>query len=157
MAEIPRKLIQAFESDDACTLDRIIKEGKREELQALQRIASDPSATPGYRRKALYALGRWKEPSSVSVIQKILPELDEAERISAIDALGRLGTNEAVASISEYIGDQSPNVRKFVVHALGRIGTTEAQQKLQEIKIKDPMNYIREMAATQLAKREMSN
>jgi HEAT repeat protein len=148
MPNISEKLLRALESDDACELGHVIKERKQEDFDALLALLSpDPLINPKHRSKALYALGRWGNPTVEVAIHRILPLLNEAERISAIDALGRLGTKEALEDILNYVNDTSPHVRKFVTHALGRINTPEAQSKLKEIAAKDSVNYIRTIAA----------
>jgi len=148
MPKISEKLLRALESDDACELGRVIKERKQEDFEALQPLLSlDPSINPEHRAKAIYALGRWGNPTAVVAIRNILPRLDEAGRISAIDALGMLGTKEALEDILDYVNDPSPHVRKFVTRALGRINTPKAQAKLKEIAAKDSVDYIRALAS----------
>ena len=151
MAQITEKLRRAFESDDACDLGRVIKSGKQEDFEALQALLSlEPSVNPEYRKKAIYALGRWGDPAPVAAISSLLPHLDEAGRISAIDALGRLGTKKAVEGVLDYATDPSPHIRKFVARALGRINTSEARAKLKEIEAKDEVDYVRAIATKHL-------
>ena len=151
MAEVSKELMEAFESDDAGGLCRLIKERRPQDFEALQHFLSvDPSVNPQHRRKALYALGRWGDPTVVTAIRAILPHLDEAGRISAVDALGRLGTEEALVGVLQYVNDTSLRVRKFVTHALGRINTPEAKAKLKEIEAKDAVGYIRTLASKYL-------
>lgn len=148
MPSISNELLRALESDESCELDQIVKDGNQEDLEALQSLLSmDPSVHPEHRRKALYALGRWGDPTSVSAIKALLPQLDEGERIAAVDALGRLGTQEAFEGVVDYVTDPSPHVRKFAIHALGRIGTPEARAKLVEIEAADSVEYVRALAS----------
>lgn len=151
MTKVSEKLARALESDDACDLGRLIKEGKQEDFEALRSLLSlEPEIKPEHRKKAIYALGRWGDPAPVATIRSILPQLDEAGRISAIDALGRLGTKEALEGVLDHVDDSSPHVRKFVTRALGRINTPEAKAKLKEIEAKDKVDYIRATAAKYL-------
>jgi HEAT repeat protein len=151
MANLSEKLLRALESDDSGQLDQIIKEGKEEDFAALQSLLSlDPAINPEHRRKAIYALGKWGDPSVVSAINRLLPHLAEAERATAVDALGRLGTPEALAGVLTCAADPSPHVRKFVAHALGKIATPEAQAKLKEIEAGDSVDFVRNAASTYL-------
>jgi HEAT repeat protein len=147
------ELKAALDAEESELLNRIIRAGKREHFESLRRLALDPTAQTEYRTKALYALGRWGDPSVVPDLVRILPELEERERIAAIDALGRLGTKESLDAIAPYADDPSPQVRKFVVKALGRIGGREAESKLQAIARQDPQEWVRELAAQQVLKR----
>ena len=112
MAQLSEKLLRALEADDSCELDELIQEGKQEDFEALQGLLSldDPSVKPEHRTRAIYALGRWGDPAPATAIANILPQLDEAGRISAIDALGRLGTEEALAGVLDYVADNSRHV-----------------------------------------------
>ena len=151
MAHVTEELRRALESDDSVELDQIIKDGKQQDFEALQRLLSmDPSVKPEHRRKALYALGRWGDPSQVGAINSLLPQLDEGERITAVDALGRLGTPEALDGVLGCVNDSSPYVRKFATRALGRIDTPEAQAKLKEIAANDSEDYVRAVASRYL-------
>lgn len=151
MTSISEELLKALESDDACDIGQIIKSRKQKDFEALQSLLSlDPSIKPEHRTKALYAIGRWSDPSPIAAIRGILPHLDEPGRISAIDTLGRLGTKEALSSIIGCINDPSPQVRKIVVSALGRINMPEARAKLKEIAAKDSVDYIRAHASKYL-------
>ena len=155
MAQVSDVLLRALESDDPCELQNLIKEGKREDFEALQSLVSlDPSVKPEQRRKAIYALGRWGDPGPVDAIRRLLPDLDEAERIAAIDSLGRLGTKEALEGVLDCAADASPQVRKFVVRALGRIDMPEAQEKLKEIAASDETEYVRSIASKQMETRQ---
>ncbi|UCG83542.1 MAG: HEAT repeat domain-containing protein [Dehalococcoidia bacterium] len=151
MTKVSEKLVRALESDDACDLGRVIKEGKQEDFEALRSLLSlEPGIKPEHVNKAIYALGRWGDPAPVATIRSILPQLDEAGRISAIDALGRLGTKEALDGVLDHVDDSSPHVRKFVTRALGRINTPKAKAKLKEIEAKEKVDYVRATAAKYL-------
>ena len=115
-------------------------------------VSTDPAVKREYRNRALYALGRWGDPSIVPDIARVLPELDETERITAIDALGRLGTKQALEAVAKYVSDPSPQVRKFVIRALDRIGGREAQTKLRAIANEDPEKWIQGLAARHIEK-----
>jgi HEAT repeat protein len=148
MATISKKLLATLESACATDLEQVIEDRKQEDFEALQSLLSlDSSVKPEHRTKALYALGRWGDPTPVPEIRNILPYIDEIGRISAIDALGRLGTEEALTGVLEYVNDPSPHVRKFVAHALGRMNTPEAWAKLKEIETTDPLDFVREQAS----------
>ena len=137
-----------MEADCAHSVEEVMKAKSKEDFQALQSLLSkDASVKPGQRAKVFYMLGRWGDPAPVSAIREILPRLDETEKVSALDALGRLGTKEALDGILEHTGDSSPQVRKFAARALARIDRPDAQRKLKEIQAKDPVDYVRNLAA----------
>lgn len=145
----------ALEADELGELDKIIRTRSKDHFESLQKLLSidEPAINKEYRKRALYALGRWEDPSAVKNIEKILGELDESARITAIDALGRLGTKKALKIIPKYSKDPSPHVRKIVVSSLSRIGNSEALSKLRTIANEDSEDWVRVMAAKQLKKR----
>jgi len=148
MAELPEDLRAALDSDDAEEFGQLLRRRRPEDFQALQELLSpEPSIPPDHRTKAMYALGRWGDPSVVPAIRRLLPELDERGRISAVSALGHLGTAEAVAAIIEHADDPSPQVRQAATLALARSSTPDAQAKLQEVAANDPLPWIRDVAA----------
>jgi HEAT repeat protein len=151
---LPDELTRALEAEEAEGLNEIIRahrEGDFESLRGL--VSTDPSVDKGHRNKALYALGRWGNPSVVPDIERVLPELDETGRIAAIDALGQLGTEQALEAVTRYSSDPAPQVRKAVVLALSRIGAPEAQTRLRAMANEDPEEWIRGLAARHLEKR----
>ena len=151
--KIPIELERALEAFETGDLDQIIRERRREHFEVLRRLVSvDSGVKKKYRQKAIYALGRWGDVSAVPDVLKVLPELDESERITAIDALGRLGTDQAREAVASYARDPSPQVRKFVVQALGRLGGSEAATHLDDIAGKDGEAWIRQLAARQIGK-----
>ncbi len=87
MAELPEDLRAALDSDDAEEFGQLLRRRRPEDFQALQELLSpEPSIPPDHRTKAMYALGRWGDPSVVPAIRRLLPELDERGRISAVSA-----------------------------------------------------------------------
>jgi len=151
---LPDELARALEAEEAEKLNEIIRahrEGDFESLRGL--VSTDPSVDKGYRNKALYALGRWGNPSVIPDIERVLPELDETGRIAAIDALGQLGAKQALDVVARYSSDPAPQIRKAVVLALSRINAPEAQTRLHEMANGDPEEWIRGLAARHLEKR----
>jgi HEAT repeat protein len=146
----PPELVKALEADEAEELDKIIRSKRPDHLEALRQLVSDSTTTPEYRAKALYALGRWGDPSVASEIVRVLPTLGEKELIPALDALGRLGAHEAVEEVGTYAEHPSPQVRKLVVQALSRIGGSKAQTTLRAIAAQDSESWIRDLAAQRL-------
>jgi HEAT repeat protein len=151
VTDIPNRLRVALEAEEACELDELVQQQDAEVFQALlDLLLMQPSVDPAYRRNALYALGRWGDPTAVPAIRSILPQLDEPARIAAVDALGRLGTQEALEAVLERTDDPSPQVRKFAALALARINTPEARSRLQEIASRDPRDFVRDIASKAL-------
>lgn len=152
--QLPVELEEALEAFESGAMDMIIRARRKEHFEALQRLVStDAAINKRHRRRAVYALGRWGDASVVPDIQRVLPELDQSERITALDALGRLGTAPAAETVAEYANDPSPQVRKFVVQALGRIGGPEARARLRSIADEDQEEWLRGLAARQAEKR----
>jgi HEAT repeat protein len=148
MVELPEDLRVALDADDAEEFGQLLRRRQPEHFQALQTLLStEPSIPADYRTKALYALGRWGDPSVVPAIRRLLPELDERGRISAVSARGHLGTPEAIAAVIEHADDPSAQVRKAATLALARNDTPDARAKLQEVAANDPAPWIREVAA----------
>jgi HEAT repeat protein len=161
MTEIPGDLKLALDADESCDLDELVRQRRPADFDALLSLLRPGPAREAphrarareapHRARAIYALGRWGDPAVVGAIRDLLPSLHHDERITAIDALGRLGTDEAVEGILGYANDESLPVRKFVARALGRIGTPQARAGLSELRQADPSEYIRSLAARQLA------
>jgi HEAT repeat protein len=146
--EIPSRLASALRAEESGPLDGIIASRRPEDLEAFRAIARNDNAAFDGRdqQKALYALGRWGDPTLANDIVHVLPRLDPSTRIAAIDALGRLGDAETVPIVSAYSDDESPQVRKFVVLALGRIGTQRARDELRRIRdVKTEEEWLREL------------
>jgi HEAT repeat protein len=148
MPELPKQLLAALEAEESGELARLLSRKRAVDFAALRSLLSlDPSVSSDFRRKAMYALGRWGDPSVVPEIRRLLPQLDAGERVSALSALGRLGTPEAETAIIEFADDPSPQVRKTAALALRRIGTPEASAKLRHLAASDPVSWIRQLAA----------
>ena len=150
--KMSKALREALESDCAHSLEPVLKNREKGDFLALQQYLSlHPSVkTKQYRAKAIYLLGRWGDPAPVNALRRILPRLDESERITAIDALGRLGTDEALTGVLAYANDSSPNIRKFVVHALARINSPTARTTLEKMSSKDSVDRVRATASKHL-------
>jgi HEAT repeat protein len=147
--ETPSHVASALRAEESGALDAIIAARRPADLEALRTIAHNDHASFDNRdqRKALYALGRWGDPSLADDIAQVLPRLDPSSRIAAIDALGRLGGPAIVPIVTAYSDDESPQVRKFVVQALGRIGTPNALEELRRIRgAKMEEAWLRELA-----------
>ena len=152
MANLSHELLTALDVDESCDLDAIIARRDPDDFDALRRLLTrDPAVNPRQRARAVYALGRWGDPSVVDDIRALLPELDREGRIGAIDALGRLGTEAALDGILTHAGDPSVPVRTFVTRALGRIATPRAEAELRELARTDPSERVRSLAEAQLA------
>lgn len=147
-------LREALESDCAHGLEPVLQTRENKDFKALQGFLSkQPSTkTKPYRAKAMYLLGRWGDPAPVKAIRRLLPRLDEMERVTAIDALGRLGTEEALQGVLKCSDDPSPQVRKFVVKALAKLNRPEATQRLKKMSSKDSVNWVRTTASKHLRK-----
>ena len=148
------ELKRALEAFEIGALDAIIEKKRPEDFRALRRLLS-PAADvkPEDRQRAIYALGRWSDPSVVPDVAALLPSLRESHRITAIEALGRLGTKEAREAVEPFATDPSPHVRKFVVEALGRMSGSAAEAALRKIAQRDAEGWVRDLAARRMADR----
>jgi HEAT repeat protein len=143
---LSQELVVALEADEAEQLDDVIEKRRPEDFDALRKLATGERVEQSYRTRALYALGRWADPSVVDAIVSLLPHLEEAERIAAVEALGRLSTQEALDAIRARSRDPSPRVRKFVVEALARSADPRSAGILREIAATDPEEWVRNVA-----------
>ena len=149
--EIPTELKDALKAFEIGALDKIVARHRREDFDALRRLVAEKSAgDPNDRQRAIYALGRWGDPSVVPDIASLLPNLKESHCITAIEALGRLGTQAARQAVEPYAGHASPQVRKFVVVALGRIGDSAAKSTLRKIAREDKQAWVRDLASKRM-------
>jgi HEAT repeat protein len=149
--KLPLELKDALKAFEIGALDRIIDRKRKEDFKALRVLLNkDADVNPDDRQRAIYALGRWGDPSVVPEIVSLLSTLKESHRITAIEALGRLGTNPARRAVESYADDPSPQVRKFVVEALSRIGDRAAKAALQKIAREDREPWIRDFAAKRM-------
>ena len=151
MPELTNELRSALGSDCAHDLEFVLEKRRPEDFEALQSLLTmAPAVKPEQLTKVIALLGRWGDPSPVTTIRDILPNLDESGRISAIDALGRLGTGEALEGVLNYVDDPSPHVRKFVVYALDRSETPRTREVLRRIAETDPSEFVRKAASRHL-------
>jgi HEAT repeat protein len=150
--QLPEELRDALRAFENGALDRIIARKRPEDFAALRTLLSAP-ANPNDRQRAIYALGRWGNPSVVPEIVAVLPGLKESHAYTAIDTLGRLGTPEARAAVESYADHSSPQIRKFVVEALTRIADPAAQGTLEKMARADRTDWVRELAARRMKER----
>jgi HEAT repeat protein len=147
VAELPNELRRALEAEESGELDRLVRQRRSVDLEALRSLLLPDSAVPSdFRMKAMYALGRWGDPSTVPDIRNVLPLLNDRETITALTALGHIGTPEAASVILEFADDSSPQVRKSAAIALSRTGTPEALAKVRNMAANDPLPWVREVA-----------
>ncbi|MCZ6662654.1 MAG: HEAT repeat domain-containing protein [Actinobacteria bacterium] len=150
---LPKRIAEALTADDSGSLDEVIRERNPEDLKVLRSVARNPGEEykPHEQRKALYALGRWADPSLVADIGGVLPTLDAPRRIAAIDALGRLGGVQAAEAVARHAEDDSPQVRKFVVKSLRRIDMGNARAVLGRMAAEGgEERWLRELAREEL-------
>ena len=124
--------------------------------EMIDQLGLDVVVSSEHRRRALYILGRWGDPAAVGPIQRLVPHLDDQERVVAIDALGRIGSEEALATVMEHAADPSPDVRRFVVTALQRAGTQGAEERLLSLAEDDPVEFVRTRARQAASRVESS-
>lgn len=114
---------------------------------ALVAVASDARESALRRGRAVYLLGIWRDDESVSVIERVVDELDEAGRLAAASALGRVGTPAATAALERLLEDPSPDVRRVAINGLGATRTADRIATLQWIAENDPSELNRVRAA----------
>jgi HEAT repeat protein len=148
MIEVRDELRLALEADDRERLERVIAAGDEDDFETLQTLIRDTETPSNFRRKALYALGRWpgKDEEAVTTIASALPQLDELERMAAINALGRIGTEQALEVVIAYVDDPAPDVRRQVAKALDRISTPGAAAVLRDLAANERVAYVRDRA-----------
>jgi HEAT repeat protein len=148
MIEVPEELRLALEADDRDRLERVIAAGDEEDFETLQALVADGETTSSFRRRALFALGRWpgRGQAAIATIRSSLPRLDEVERMGAINALGRIGTEQALDVVVAYVHDPAADVRRQVAKALDRIGTPRAAAALRDLAASERVDYVRDRA-----------
>jgi len=147
MAGISNDLQQALESDCATGVEEVIDARRPEDLEKLRALLrSDARAAPALQQSAIHILGRWGDTESVSEIVRLLPSLDERERINAVAALGQIGGDDAESALADLSKDSSPDVRRFVAYALADIGTPTARSRLRELRRADPVDFVQDAA-----------
>lgn len=155
--ELPPELKDALKAFEIGALDRIIDRKRKEDFEALRALLAEGTGVdPDDRQRAIYALGRWGDPSVVPEVVSLLPTLKESHRITAIEALGRLGTGPARTAVESCADDPSPQVRKFVVEALARFRGPAAKATLRKIAREDAEPWVRELAAKRMKARAPS-
>ncbi len=151
MDTLSPELKQALESFEMEELDIMIERKRLRDFKQLRRLlALDASVKPEYRQRALYALGRWGDPSIVKDIVTLLPELPESHCITGLEALSRLGTTAARKTVRLFADNPSPHIRKTVVEALTRLGGRSEIARLQMIAKTDKVQWVRELAQKRL-------
>lgn len=114
--------------------------------ELIDRLQQDVLMSAAHRQRTLYILGRLGDPSAVEPVQRLLPRLDERERLTAIEALGRIGTQEAIDLVIQYADDPSADVRRFVVTALRRTNAPAAAEQLRRMADEDAAEFVRDKA-----------
>ncbi|MFC6939344.1 HEAT repeat domain-containing protein [Salinirubellus sp. GCM10025818] len=152
MVRITEDLRLALEADDPEELEEIIERGDPEDFGTFQELIENEETSTTYRRRALYALGKWpdRETDAVNTIESVLPRLTELERITAVSTLRRIGTSDARELIVSKADDDSPDVRRQVVKGLSRIGDETAMDMLRELAKDDETEHVRELAQEKL-------
>jgi HEAT repeat protein len=148
MIDMRDDLRLALEADDRDRLDRVIAAGGEDDFETLRALIVDRATPSTFRRKALYAMGRWpaKEEAAIATIGSALPRLDEVERMGAINSLGRIGTEQALDVVLPYAQDPAPDVRRQVAKALDRIGTPRAAAALRDLAAAERVDHVRNRA-----------
>jgi HEAT repeat protein len=114
---------------------------------ALVAVALDANESTVRRGRAVYLLGIWRDDETVSVIGRVVDDLDEAGRMAAASALGRVGTPAAMAALERLVADSSPDVRRVAINGLGATPTPEGVATLRRIAVSDPSELNRARAA----------
>ncbi len=155
MVQVSDRVRRALESDESGDLDRIVQEKNPEDFAQLRSLLPSGAAIePGYRRKAIYALGRWGDTTVVPEITGLIPAMGEQDLIAAADALGRLGSEEALNGVLRISESDSRNVRKFAVRALGKFDRPQAVERLVQFRENDPDESLRNLARRFVAEKE---
>lgn len=104
---------------------------------------------PWIRERAVWILGKIKEPRSVDGLIAALQDDDSDVRWLAALALGELKDQRAVEPLIKVLSDAYQNVRKEAVWALGAIGDARATAALLPL-LRDANGKVRAQAAEAL-------
>ena len=148
MTTLHEELELALEADDRARLERIIEDADPDDYRTLRELVRDPGTPEMYRRRALYAIGKWpdRDEEAVAEIADVLPELGELERVTAISTLGRIGSDEAKEVLLQYRDDDAPDVRRQVVASLARLPDERAVETLHSMAEDDESEAVRAKA-----------
>ena len=149
--DIPNDLRNALEAFESGWLLKIINENRPEVYKALKAIIDNRNEyNDSYVQKALFALGRWKNPEIVSSINQILPDLNEIQRVTAVNALGNIGNQQALKVLVKYSNDSSAQVRSALIDALSNYKDSQAQRIILSISKNDTTEWVRNKARTKI-------
>lgn len=149
--DIPNDLRNALEAFESSWLLKIINENRPEVYKALKAIIDNRNEYyDSYVQKALFALGRWKNPEIVSSINQILPDLNEIQRVTAVNALGNIGNQQALKVLVKYSNDSSAQVRSALIDALSNYKDSQAQRIILSISKNDTTEWVRNKARTKI-------
>ena len=148
MTSMSPEQLRAIESVCANSVEEVVEARRPNDLVALRAaLREDTDVPPSLRQNAIHILGRWGDTESAAAIRRLLPSLDERERINAVDAVGRIGGPDAEAAVLQTTEDESPDVRRFAAYALSNLGTEAARDRLRDMEETDPVNFVRAAAA----------
>ncbi len=102
-------------------------------LMALIRSCSDEVL----RERAVRALGRMREPSTLKVMAEALHDIHPSVRKAAAWSLGQTGRRKAVEPLIAALQDPDEEVRREAVEALVRIGTPAMQPLVSALREED--------------------
>ncbi len=104
------------------------------------------------KMKAIEALGKIGEGSSVEALVGVLTETDKEMRIAAIQALGKIRDSKAVNPLIDILNNRNDKDITFTaIWALGNIGDKGAIPALAKL-LEDQDKYVRHNASQSLKK-----
>jgi len=110
---------------------------------------------PRVRREAIIALGKLKDPESITYLVNALSDSDRSVREAALAGVLRIGSRSAEIPVIRLLGDLDPGIRIGALCVLGRIGTEQSIGPVTRL-ADDPFFDVRDeaaRAATEIRKR----
>ncbi len=115
-----------------------IAEDERRLAPELKTLVNDPN--PTVRVRALLAIGRIQDSTSVPAVLPLLNDASVEVRREAVFALGQIGHRSARAALEARLGEPDAETSRLAIEALGKLGDKAATPKLAEmLRNKDPL------------------
>jgi hypothetical protein len=130
--------------------------GGAEALPAILGRLKDKDEKPFPRSEAARALGRRRDRSAISDLEKMAETGEERERMAAMLTLARLGSKESVPKMIANFTHTSVFVRQMAVASLGVIGAKDRIADIARM-LKDDDGEVRAQAARALERLEGRN
>jgi HEAT repeat protein len=120
------------------------------EIPFLEQLIQDKKTWLAAR--ALYALSRIPDSRVVTILSQAATDPRKEIRISLATSARNLKPQDANSILLKLLTDKELGVRKFAIKSVSEANDAAIQARLREIKVKDPVPEIRDIAKDKLQK-----